>query len=267
MIDKKVVQLHFDRGAKYYDEYAVVQKKMANTLMHLLTNVKCAENMMDIGCGTGVLTEKLITQFPDANITCVDISQSMLDQVMQKFSKANITPVCADAETHPLDSMYDLMISNATFQWFNHLENTLKNLLIHLNEGGVLSFATFGQNTFCELHAAYQEAADHLGVIHFEPPGQTFYYANELAAMLNRVKLRDDVFHVEEETELVYYPSVKEFLTSIKKIGANNSNQRRNLQLPLVREMMQVYENKYREPQGIPVTYQLLYLKLERNNG
>ena len=44
------------------------------------------ERFLDLGCGDGVLTEALLTRFPDAHATVVDFSEPMLAEAVARFA-------------------------------------------------------------------------------------------------------------------------------------------------------------------------------------
>lgn len=166
MIDKILVRRHFDRSAREYDRYAEVQREMAEELVRRLR--RCDRNgkvrrVLEIGCGTGFLTERLIRCYPDACLTAVDLSENMVACAREKLSSlpGKRRFVVADAETWAKDgdvAACDLIVSNAAFQWFSDPEGTARHLLRRLNPGGRLAFSTFGPRTFCELHASFRAA-------------------------------------------------------------------------------------------------------------
>lgn len=54
--------------------------------------------IVDFGCGTGLLTEKLVKKFPNANIICLDAASAMIDLVQQKIQAQewkNVEAHCA----------------------------------------------------------------------------------------------------------------------------------------------------------------------------
>ncbi|MCI0482722.1 MAG: methyltransferase domain-containing protein, partial [Candidatus Dadabacteria bacterium] len=157
MLDKQLVRMHFSANAGNYDLYAHVQKKMASRLVKFanLRQDGSMSTVLDIGSGTGYLTELLIQLFPNAHVTAVDIAPGMIELAETKFNDYNIEFRCADAEEMSLGENYDLIASNASFQWFNDAPRTLEKLYSALTDKGTMCFSTFGCLTFSELHQAY----------------------------------------------------------------------------------------------------------------
>ena len=56
MIDKELIKNRFKKSLKTYDENAFVQKTVAEKLVNLLP-CKDFSNILEIGCGSGILTK------------------------------------------------------------------------------------------------------------------------------------------------------------------------------------------------------------------
>ncbi|WP_243556167.1 malonyl-ACP O-methyltransferase BioC [Priestia megaterium] len=273
MINKQLLKKRFNNHAKTYDAYADVQKSMANQLIdQLSTNFFNQEiAILEIGCGTGYLTQLLCEKFPKAAITAVDLSSGMMELAKKKVTEDRVSFICGDIEEISIEGHYDLIISNATFQWFNSLHTTIKNLYKQLKPTGNLLFSTFGNRTFQELHSCYSHAKQRLGLFSNSSPGQLFFSLEELSQICEQalVPLREDPFKLSkmEKLEIQYFPTVQEFFTSIKKIGASNSNEESYCQRPsFFRELINLYENNHRDENGVKVTYHCLMFNITKTN-
>jgi len=273
MINKQLLKKRFNNHAKTYDAYAGVQKSMANQLIDQLPtnffNQKIA--ILEVGCGTGYLTQLLCKKFPKAAITAVDLSSGMIELAKKKIRENRVSFICGDIEELSIERHYDLIISNATFQWFNSLHTTIKKLYKQLKPTGSLLFSTFGNRTFQELHSCYSHAKQKLGLFSNSSPGQSFFSLEELSQICEQalVPLREHPFKLSkmEKLEVQYFPTVQAFFTSIKKIGASNSNEESYCQRPsFFRELINLYENDYRNENGIKVTYHCLIFNVTKKN-
>jgi malonyl-CoA O-methyltransferase len=272
MIDKILLKKHFNRNSLNYDRYASVQKEMAleiiNELRPLAEKRTRELNILEIGCGTGYLTGQMERMFPDAAITALDIASGMLDIARGKTLGKNVAFICGDFEEIDIDGKFDIIISNATFQWFNRLDEALKKIDGLLKDEGIFCFSTLGHRTFTELHQSFQKARSTLGLSSASPPGPAFFTFDELLSLC-----RDSLaargsrpLQIAGKESFIYelHDSVKSFLDSIKKIGANNCNQERSRNFSLTREMIKIYEGDYREKDGIKATYHCLFFAVER---
>ncbi|WP_162463303.1 malonyl-ACP O-methyltransferase BioC [Paenibacillus psychroresistens] len=271
MLNKKLVRQHFDRHAAEYDLYAVVQRKMANQLMKLIQQSapqKQFQRILEIGCGTGLLTEMLQQQWGSALITAVDISPEMIKQTKLKLGEqvSKIRFIAADAEelvsTDLLHGDYDLIISNATFQWFQQPAETIKSLLAKMQSpNGLFAFSTFGSRTFYELHDSFRAAES---LLNLKPTshGQAFHTEEFWSSLFSNISLSSSTFNWQQEEQTVFHPNVRDFLTSIKRVGAGNATQSSGqaLQLrQLFKQMEAYYSQHYSSINGIKATYDLAF--------
>ena len=274
-IDKQLLKKRFSKSATTYDQYASIQKKMADNLLQYLLKENSLSNiqdMLDIGCGTGYLTSKLADAFPTAKITALDIADGMLEMTQKRVSNKEIIQlVQADIEEQPLRTFYDLMVSNATFQWFNHFPATLKHLLQHLNAGGRLYFTTFGQDTFQELHQSFKQAFNLLNLnedIAGAPSliGPSFLTLKQVKEICEQVAkpLGSFIIQADEQIHHLSYSDVRTFLDAVKKAGANNHTVGQMLRPSLLKKMIEIYNKTYRGGDGIQVTYQTMYVCLKK---
>lgn len=272
MIDKQQVKLHFSKNASNYNQYAHVQKKMRDILIEFLLqsneDVIKIKKILEIGCGTGYLTRALTEIFPSAHITAIDIAPGMISEIKPKFKNNSIDFICDDIEELDLNTTYDIIISNATFQWFNDMPITIKKLYTALNPNGILCFSTFGKYTFRELNECFEKSKQVMSIKESISSGQSFYSFNELTTLCKdtvRNKVYDDEFLVQgkEIFEYEYFNNCKDFFYSIKKIGANNSNKGSRRTSPaFIKKVIDLYDENFRENNKIKATYHCLFYKM-----
>lgn len=278
MINKKSVRLHFSKSARTYDTYAHIQKNMAHTLTSMLLGLaqqrKNTEvRILDLGCGTGFLTEILLKYFPHSQITAVDIAPGMINRMKEKFShRKTISYWCGDIEDEEFKKImarqekYDIIVSNAAFQWINNLEYVMKTVVPKLNEKGIFGFSTFIAGTFEELHHVFRIASQKVGLEKEYVPGQVFQTKDDLLNLcLNFFAKGNYQSQFLEEMRKEQFPSVKDFLYSIKKIGANNSHERHCLHLSVVKEALRLYDELYRKEEKVVATYNCFYFMAWKN--
>jgi len=78
-----------------------------------------AMHVLDIGCGAGNYTLKLLELLPELNVTLVDLSRPMLDRALQRISEAttaNVTTIQADIRKLRLgEDRFDIILAAAVF--------------------------------------------------------------------------------------------------------------------------------------------------------
>lgn len=214
-IDKEQIKDNFGQGSSTYDQYAKVQKIMARKLLaQIAAEEKEFKNILEIGCGTGFLTEGLARGFPQSRIVAVDISPQMIEVAKKKLAYyTNITYLLEDGENLQVNTSFDLIVSSAVFQWFDNYLKPFTRYYNILKEDGMFIFNTLGEKTFCELGKALASLGKNL-------PRKSFINAKELEQVLSACGFKN--FRVEEELHRDYYQSAKELFLGIKKIGANS---------------------------------------------
>ena len=134
-------------------------KKMAHSLLSTLNRRYSANSsirILELGCGTGYVTEQLSNLFPKAQITAIDFAESMIAVARTRQNINNVTFYCEDIERLRLEETYDVIISNATFQWLNDLKQVIRNLFRHLSIEGYYSFQHLDRKHFknCMLRSS-----------------------------------------------------------------------------------------------------------------
>ena len=149
-MNKKLIQSRFEKCLKTYDENAIVQKIMAKNIAEMLDNFHC-NNILEIGCGTGLLTKEIVKKIEYKTFKALDIVTSCESFIKQIDEQIIFLP--ADIESFILqnDIKYDLIISNASLQWVNNLEEVINNLVLKLTENGTFVFTLFGKNNYKEI--------------------------------------------------------------------------------------------------------------------
>lgn len=259
MMNKQQVCRHFGRMSKSYNNYAVVQKKMAHSLQLLAKETGTFHRILEIGCGTGFFTKLLAELYPHAHIIATDISPDMLNTARNNLSAfTNISYELEDGENLQLSGQFDLIISNAAFQWFHDYHQAFRQFYNRLQPGGYLLYATLGSDTFYELRASFKAARQSLGIQSSVHHGPAFIAMNTLADIGQQLGF--DSKHY-EEFHKEYFPTAKEFLTSVKKIGANNASHSKHMIVSrsLMFSMMNYYEQHFRQDEQIYATYHAIY--------
>lgn len=146
--DPKIIKKHFKKSIDKYSENAVVQKITAEKMSTLLDN-KYFDRILEIGAGTGFLTEQL-----SKHITFKEYYANDLVEKSEKFVKNYIPDIkffYGDFRRINFNQKFDLIASNAVFQWFEHLDKVFDYCKNLLKPDGILVFSTFSPENFKEF--------------------------------------------------------------------------------------------------------------------
>ncbi len=136
--DKAAVECSFSEAAILYDRYADHHRIIAKRLLEFIRPDAAAGSILEIGCGTGILTEKLLDRFPDSNVTALDISLDMVDRCRSKLNLSRrLSFLVADAEEYCRGGdRYDLVVSSCSLQWFHDRRRFIESIYAMLEAGG-----------------------------------------------------------------------------------------------------------------------------------
>ncbi len=253
-MDKSKIAHNFSRYAHLYDKYASVQNQAAFELASSLKNNNFSK-ILELGCGTGNYTLMLREKFSGAKIKALDISEEMICVAQNKLKNKDIEFIIADAERMILNKDFDLITSNACFQWLNDLRRALRGYAKSLQRGGALCFSIFGPHTFCELNTSLKSVLKESSVI-----SANFCNSDSLKTMLK------DNFKSIKINEVCYkenFGSLKGLLEKIKYSGIRGNGLGKKIYFSrgLLARVEEAYLDRFQE---IRVTYQVFFCRGEK---
>jgi malonyl-CoA O-methyltransferase len=255
---KHGIRRNFARRARSYDRHACMQRLMAHGLAVVAQDViGRARRILEIGCGTGYFTQLLRQANQGARLVALDLDASLVETARRRLGvAAGVEWLVADGEV-PLRGEYDLIIANATFQWFTHPAATLANYYQSLAPGGILSFSTLGPGTFQELAGALAQAALSLNFSNFPKiPAQDFADRATWSDLLSQAGFRQ--VQLAREMVTTTFPSVREFLKALQATGATNPRPS-PFSPRLLHSMIAAYQAIYGKSGAIPVSYEMIW--------
>ena len=121
-------------------------------LLGASATVKDAQNILEIGTGTGLIALMIAQRNPDANITALDINEEAVAIASENFRNSpfsnRLKAVLQDFKIHKTDEKFDLIVSNPPYFEENPSE---KDVLAR--QQTELSFADLIQNASQKLTA------------------------------------------------------------------------------------------------------------------
>ena len=242
--DKKIIEKNFSRGAKNYDEAALVQREAAKKLCDLAVPfIKNEARILDLGAGTGFVAKnifdlldkkKILKQVQDdgvsgevqvqtlsprhpelvsGSITKIQLFESDISFEMLKKNTKNTFKIQSDFENLPFkNNSFDLLISSFSLQWLENLEQTFSHFFSLLKPSGTLAFCIPTQESLNELKSA--------NIFNFTklPKAEDLILALQKNSFIEK-KFQTEILEQEFESGL-------QALQSLKKIGANYSNKK-----------------------------------------
>ncbi|MBE6485823.1 MAG: class I SAM-dependent methyltransferase [Methanosphaera stadtmanae] len=141
MKNKEVLEA-FNKASNDYDKFrkqAIPNMDIYYDTVVNLTNNYINPQILDLGAGTGILTELLYKKHPNADVTLVDLSTKMLNIAKKKFANLNFKYVEADYLTYDFKEKYDIIVSSLSIHHLTDEEKKLlyKRIYNYLKDGGI----------------------------------------------------------------------------------------------------------------------------------
>lgn len=240
-MNKELIKTRFAKNIDLYNSNADIQRQMALKLISFAERKKYPD-ILEIGCGTGLMTQIALSNLEYSSYTANDIVEKCESRIKQINPKINF--VCSDIEliSGNKQSKYDLILANASLQWVENFESTIKKIISLLNPGGTLIFSTFGQENFREIR-------------YITGKSLRYYSKKELENLLQEYSPI-----IEEEIRVKYFKTPYEVLKHIKYTGVNSIEN-----VCWTKSDMQKFSNSYNNLcSGHPtLTYHPLYIKIQ----
>lgn len=112
------VKAHFEEEAKEFDEIILklipYYEDMVNALICSIPfDHDASIRVLDLGCGTGTITKTLKEKFKNAEVTCLDLAENMIEMAKIKLQEYNdIDYVIGDFYDYNFSENYDVIVSS-----------------------------------------------------------------------------------------------------------------------------------------------------------
>lgn len=142
----------FNEKIDTYDDvhstYMLTKKELTDALDEDI------QKILDLGAGTGLELIYLFEKYPNAEVTAIDISESMLEELKKRTFSNHVKTICGDFFETDFGNDYDAVISTSALHHFKEEEKKVlyKKILECLKKGG--------QFINCDKIAQTQEIQD-----------------------------------------------------------------------------------------------------------
>lgn len=125
-----------DWNPALYSRYEDERTRPARELLARV-QLEDARVVVDLGCGPGNSTELLLARWPNARVSGIDNSESMLQSARKRLPGVDFS--LADIAAWKPDVAPDVIYANAALQWVTGHESLFPRLFSLLAPGGVLA--------------------------------------------------------------------------------------------------------------------------------
>ncbi len=129
--------------AHTYDVSSQPQQAWAADLLERLNDLAPDATVLDVGCGTGRVTEHLLELVPRGHVLAFDASADMVELARARLGgRARVW--CDDVLSSELPEQVDVVVSNAVLHWVTDHDRMWRALAAALRPGGRLEIQCGG---------------------------------------------------------------------------------------------------------------------------
>lgn len=165
-----------DWDAATYDRIADPMTRWGTAVLDRLP-LTGSERVLDAGCGSGRVTERLAERLPVGRVLALDGSPAMIEAAQERLARfgSRIEYVVADLGLPlPLNEPVDAILSTATFHWVTDHDALFRNLAAVVRPGGRLVAQCGGFGNIASIKVILATVGDGwLGPAHYETPEAT----------------------------------------------------------------------------------------------
>jgi malonyl-CoA O-methyltransferase len=216
----KTVPSRFSEAAGDYNSHARIQKQVSTWLWEWLQSQLPddykPEAALDIGSGTGFMTQLLLDKF-DCPVHAIDIAPGMIEWIHEQIDSPRL-------HTHLLDGQYlsidrlsaprqSLLVSSMCVQWFKNIEQALRRWLALSN---TVAFSVLLDGSFEAWHQAHMKTGQIAGL-------QTLPTENQLKNHLTQLQSEGLIQEISFKSKefLDHHFDGLSFARSLRAIGAD----------------------------------------------
>ncbi len=168
-------------NAELYDSKCDFVFQYGESVLELL-DVKPGERILDLGCGTGHLTNKIREH--GADVTGIDASKEMIAKAKEGFP--GIDFMVADAADFHFDEPFDAVFSNAVLHWVHKADEAIKCVYNSLTPGGRFVAEMGGKGNNAHIMAALRKTLEKYG--HADLAKRKMWYFPSLGEYATRLE-------------------------------------------------------------------------------
>jgi trans-aconitate 2-methyltransferase len=164
-----------DWDASTYDRVSDPQLRWGVGVLERL-ELKGDETVLDAGCGTGRVTERLLARLPRGRVIALDASSAMIEEARTNLASAGgrVEFMVADlADALPVASPVDAVFSTATFHWVLDHDRLISNLAAIMRPGAQLVAQCGGVGNIASIREAVRALGQAVDDTYFATPEET----------------------------------------------------------------------------------------------
>lgn len=155
------------------DDYAIgsyIQATVADHFLPLL-EVKPTDCVLDIGCGNGAYSKKILALIPQGRFWGIDASENMLalaQKTLANYPQMHLQQ--ADVLTMNFTNQFDYIVSFWCLQWTKNIKTAFEKIYQALKpQGKLLTLLPAGDDPFITTYAAVRDSGQFPSLAAYKP--------------------------------------------------------------------------------------------------
>lgn len=174
--DQELVNLPFTSPSNQHHNEWKLRVKSFNRFQNYLRRKDGALTILDLGCGNCWFSGQL-SKYTDHHFFCVDVNLKELEQGARVFKDSEIEFIYAYIFDDCLTKNYfDMIILNASIQYFPDLKKLLENLIILLNTDGEIHILDSPFYSRSEVESARQRTVNYYQSMGFPDMSKRYFH-------------------------------------------------------------------------------------------
>jgi trans-aconitate 2-methyltransferase len=147
--------------ARTYDVSSAPQQAWAADVLTRLDAIAADATILDVGCGTGRVTEALLALVPRGRVLAFDASADMVALARERLG-TRATVWCQDVLELSLEEPVDAVVSTAALHWVTDHDRLWVRLVRALRPAGALEIQCGGEGNLTRVREAIETVAREL---------------------------------------------------------------------------------------------------------
>ncbi len=242
----------FSNSASHYEALSSMQYEIGRELIAKIAPSLDRRVILDVGMGTGKLTNRLKSALPDSQVIGLDFADGMVQQAKNAYDTFHI--IQGDARQLPFQNeVLDMIVSNLAYQWVENLTDAFSEVHRVLRPEGQFCATIFGRETLGEFFESLEKTKEQ------KEEFERLNAREDIYAALTTAGFRD--IEITTEISKTQFENMPELLKWLKSIGANAMNRDFYLGPRHLENAAQYYENNFGGRWGITASFEIIWVK------